>query len=1668
MAEIDRANRDRVAAMSMDEIKEARQTLLDRFGPDRCEFLRRRAQPKASPSEAPASFLAAFPGNREQPINDPGHQSTKHRTDENGINVVNPIASSAVIRISASTATGVSMDSNSSDSRTASRPTFSAKLGAHDVARLAWTNPVHIDEEPPAPMTRTTSGTKEPVMVSEKALPLERLRFDFEGRLRNYWQVLGSQCPPLFKALEKDVAGDICTEDRRIGHVAAAPNAEQPVYHFETNGEDALECFRGLHHHGDEPGVSGYTLPELLHLAQSTVAGQQVLALSTLSNVLRNARLYVYVRRGTLSPIIPRQNDTVLSNQVVSDGAAFGVGWPRWAAYVYGDLQLIWRTQTLVLKSTNINVQVAAMKVLAALFSPAFRFGDNEKDISPICFPATQAHTAACPDGYTNCMEDAPIGQLLAIDWLEDLIGESDDIPNDTNSPSSSEMWSHWAACPRAAATAALLVGRASTCSLPAPRFMNDEYQASIPDDMTHGEAFSHNASIAIVSRIPIFVDRVSQLLDLNRDNIALVNASLQLLVGMCATGGAYVCRTLASNEKLVSVMSTTAARLLASPPVANSTVFENQPRDPYAPVPDPNGRNISFLLLRIIRLQCIFGGQVMSKFWYAVVNVPELVRVAMYSVLNHAEEDNSTPVSESQTETCQNDLTATTHLTLACGVEALRLLRVWEGHGASHEDFIVHYSMIDVYLRCVNRLLQSLDAAALDHLDGYRRDKFGGKVETSSVEASSSAQDTVVPRESLPNTLTETPGLPPSRAQPTMHNHVQSRLGSARAHCLFVAQLFRWGSTIIAHQEMPIALQATNLLQHGVGLGRRLMAMHAKWGSVEALDATLAIVQLLRQSMSKCAEFVEPGDDASDIPMEHVVNRLAFSCQQLLGAPFLGIRECHSTEGSPVSEPYLQYIIRDIARTLGDFKSSDDEPPMPADQSLGQRFVDCALQGGWWTDVGVRLPVLHHRAIHYQLLLVNPSSHEKACEDGANNQSEDLTVKESGKTGVNTIRVSSEVRSLLSGTPFTASCCPSTCASWHELLVSVGFISQVLAANAAAARILFQPAGAPKQVFQISDVGSSNINSSAAAMAQQRAILIFREARTIVIGLTNLAATYFAAASSLPHREFRLANLTGDSVLECFIPSCLMTEPLAQALFHLSPSQMPEALRGDVPSHSVEDHSVAMLTFCTCRKSLYKALENINGSALRPDICKLEETLSSFAAVSNPFPSGLAVPHRMSRTAMLSWSGLSLFAALPVMLYGMFSRVSGPFSDHASTPKMPVGHILQVILPILADNDAIRVAIRQYFNAKSWLGIFCSAWTCRLPDVSTNAPKTRFCQNPQSADQKAWRIFTEAVGRLMQVYLFDSIGDNFCAVAPVVQNLHLLPTMECINPTSEESNKRLEQLAKEERFRAAYLRAWGHLAASWRASALMDKNDNPLLPIAAVGTKCLGLVFNKKEGCHYRIVTRKLCQEFTSSNASGPILASLLLLLSIIPEQSASVSQESDAPACRMSVWEDIITVQLIARAFRWMTPPPTTPPVVTLLSSRQQNFKNDSPPLLVPSATAYISTIDIDSLTLIGYRKYVLHLSDTTPNVEELLWNPLGFIALYQVLASNCTAFGPPGSISLQSLGEAVGLPAVSSAQIHSKVGGQTVGDRNCCSSIANLLQLIWAELDKQPELE
>ncbi|KAH0483924.1 MAG: uncharacterized protein KVP18_004181 [Porospora cf. gigantea A] len=114
---------------------------------------------------------------------------------------------------------------------------------------------------------------------------------------------------------------------------------------FDFEGQRPVGDDPTLHHHGDQPEVPGYTVLELLHLAQSSMPAQQVVALSTLANILRLAR------------------------ETSGGVAAFGFGLERWTYFLFDSLK-IQISLTQLLWSTNLTVLKHTVRSLAELLLP--------------------------------------------------------------------------------------------------------------------------------------------------------------------------------------------------------------------------------------------------------------------------------------------------------------------------------------------------------------------------------------------------------------------------------------------------------------------------------------------------------------------------------------------------------------------------------------------------------------------------------------------------------------------------------------------------------------------------------------------------------------------------------------------------------------------------------------------------------------------------------------------------------------------------------------------------------------------------------------------------------------------------------------------------------------------------------------------------------------------------------------------------------------------------------------------------------------------------------------------------------------------------------------------------------------------------------------------------
>ena len=90
-------------------------------------------------------------------------------------------------------------------------------------------------------------------------------------------------------------------EEKNTATLAAQHKPIWEVFRAGFDG-DWADCkaptHDGLHHHGDDPSSSGYTIRELLHLVRSRVPSQRILCLNILANVLRRAHMNQFASGG--------------------------------------------------------------------------------------------------------------------------------------------------------------------------------------------------------------------------------------------------------------------------------------------------------------------------------------------------------------------------------------------------------------------------------------------------------------------------------------------------------------------------------------------------------------------------------------------------------------------------------------------------------------------------------------------------------------------------------------------------------------------------------------------------------------------------------------------------------------------------------------------------------------------------------------------------------------------------------------------------------------------------------------------------------------------------------------------------------------------------------------------------------------------------------------------------------------------------------------------------------------------------------------------------------------------------------------------------------------------------------------------------------------------------
>lgn len=258
---IDRENKNRLAQMSEEEIKDARQELMSGLSPSLIERLLKKANIEEDESSMDAQVEPLRPSQDHLPRQPPFEASTKTVTfdeqtpapppqpadlppsslsnfDPDAPPTIPPPdllpASSSFSSLSPPNPTKTHFPPIPGPPPTLdpSSPTFQASLKEHyfpslphDPSSLSWMKP-------------PTPSEKSAYSPAANTLPPSSLRFDFRGRL----------LPPRLAA--------------------------------------QIPTSKGLHHHGYAPESAGYTIPELAHLARSTVPSQRCIAFQTLGRVL--------------------------------------------------------------------------------------------------------------------------------------------------------------------------------------------------------------------------------------------------------------------------------------------------------------------------------------------------------------------------------------------------------------------------------------------------------------------------------------------------------------------------------------------------------------------------------------------------------------------------------------------------------------------------------------------------------------------------------------------------------------------------------------------------------------------------------------------------------------------------------------------------------------------------------------------------------------------------------------------------------------------------------------------------------------------------------------------------------------------------------------------------------------------------------------------------------------------------------------------------------------------------------------------------------------------------------------------------------------------------------------------------------------------------------------
>ncbi|RYP12256.1 hypothetical protein DL765_007441 [Monosporascus sp. GIB2] len=307
---IDRENSERLASMSPEEIKAARQELFGSLDPSTLERLLKRANldegKGPSPFDSPEQMLQT------------NSTTPQEKQDAPEITIddaprPNNTPSSRNLK------TTVEDGDEDEDEREGSESTMKTPSKRVHFAAPEHPEPTSANEEQPHQKPNSTPANPSPNIddAAPPVPPAEHILHNTDPTVaRPHWPQppqppdIDPHDPNFLEELHRKYFPSLPADPSKLAWMAPIPTPNSAAdldspYHpsqpsipasqlrFDFRGallpprvSRAVPTTKGLHHHGEAPEAAGYTIPELSRLARSAVPGQRCVAYQTLGRVL--------------------------------------------------------------------------------------------------------------------------------------------------------------------------------------------------------------------------------------------------------------------------------------------------------------------------------------------------------------------------------------------------------------------------------------------------------------------------------------------------------------------------------------------------------------------------------------------------------------------------------------------------------------------------------------------------------------------------------------------------------------------------------------------------------------------------------------------------------------------------------------------------------------------------------------------------------------------------------------------------------------------------------------------------------------------------------------------------------------------------------------------------------------------------------------------------------------------------------------------------------------------------------------------------------------------------------------------------------------------------------------------------------------------------------------